>query len=346
VRTNFTPEQLADPDTRTAEAVLRKCVRCGFCTATCPTYVLLGDELDGPRGRIHQIQHMLETGSVPSAETVKHVDRCLSCLACVSACPSGVDYRRLVDHARDYIETRHRRPLTDRWLRALLAAVLPDAKRFGLAIRLARTFRWAAPLAPGRLKGLITMVPTEPPKPDAVGAEPVIGQPRMRVALLGGCVQPVLNPGINAAASRLLTRMGVQVVVADGGCCGALPHHLGKAEHARALARAQVAAWSREIEAGGLDAIVVTASGCGTEIKDYGHLLRDDPEWAERAGRVAGLALDITELVDRLGLPPASPKGENGASPSRSTSTEKSSARAATRHARSAHSGSSRTRRP
>jgi glycolate oxidase iron-sulfur subunit len=309
VRTSFTEDQRQDPDIRAAELVLRKCVRCGFCTATCPTYVLLGDELDGPRGRVHQIQHMLETGAAPSAETVKHIDRCLSCLACVTACPSGVDYRRLVDQAREIIEDKHVRPLPDRWLRALLATVLPHPGRFRIAVRLAGLFRWARPLAPGRLKGLMAMAPTGVPTPARAGVFTPVGERRMRVALLGGCVQPVLDPEINAAAVRLLNRLGATVVVSEAACCGALPHHLGKADQARALAATRIEAWSREIDAGGLEAIVVTTSGCGSEVKDYGHLFRDHPTLAEPAARVAALALDITELLDRTGLPPVRPKG-------------------------------------
>lgn len=309
MRTSFTPEQLADPDTRTAEAVLRKCVRCGFCTATCPTYQVLGDELDGPRGRIHQMQHMLETDAVPSPETVKHIDRCLSCLACVTACPSGVDYRRLVDHARDYIERKHSRPLADRWLRALLARVLTSPALFRAAVGFANAFRWATPLAPGRLKGLVEMAPAKLPNAGRAGLFPVVSQRRMRVALLGGCVQSVLDPEINAAAVRLLGRLGVEVVVSEPACCGALPHHLGKLTQAQALAAARVQGWRGEIDGEGLDAIVVTASGCGSELKDYGHLLRDHPTLAEPAARVANLACDITELVDRLGLPPTAPRG-------------------------------------
>jgi glycolate oxidase iron-sulfur subunit len=308
MRTSFTQAQLQDPDIHTAEQVLRKCVRCGFCTATCPTYVLLGDELDGPRGRIHQIQHMLETEAQPSAETIKHIDRCLSCLACESACPSGVSYRRLVDQARDYIEARHARSLSDRWLRGLLARVLPNPGLFRACARLAGLLRWIRPLAPGRLKGLVAMTPARLPKTGRGGVFPPAGERRLRVALLGGCVQPVLDPEINAAAVRLLHRLGATVIVSEPACCGALPHHLGRNDQARMLAAARIRGWAREIDTGGLDAILVTASGCGTEIKDYGHLFRDDANLAEPAAKVAALALDITELIERTGLPPAQPK--------------------------------------
>ncbi|HET9161486.1 MAG TPA: glycolate oxidase subunit GlcF [Caulobacteraceae bacterium] len=308
MRTSFSQIQLQDPDIRTAEQVLRKCVRCGFCTATCPTYQLLGDELDGPRGRIHQIQHMLETEATPSPETVKHVDRCLSCLACETACPSGVSYRRLVDQARDYIEQRHGRPLSDRWLRSLLARVLTHPGLFRTAARLAGLFRWAEPYAPGRLKGLIAMAPRSLPAMAGGGVHPPPGERKFRVALLGGCVQAVLDPEINAAAVRLLNRLGATVTVSEPACCGGLPHHLGKMDQARALAAGRIEAWNREIEAHGLDAIVVTTSGCGTEIKDYGHMFRDHPALAKPAARVSALALDITELLERTGLPPVQPK--------------------------------------
>jgi len=306
MQTRFTEAQRADPDTAAAEAVIRTCVHCGFCTATCPTYVLLGDELDSPRGRIHLIQTMLETGGPPAPETVKHVDRCLSCLSCMTTCPSGVNYMHLVDHARAYIEAHHTRPLPDRLLRRMLSMVLTRTWLFRIAASAARTFAFAAPLAPGRLKGLMKMAPVATPAPavtDRPGVFPALGTRRMRVALLSGCVQPALAPGINAAAVRLLTRHGVEVVVAEGaGCCGALPHHLGHKDRAHALAKAEIAAWTREIEGQGLDAIVVTASGCGTTLKDYGFMFRADPEWAERAARVSALAKDITEVAAGLDL--------------------------------------------
>ena len=313
MRTQFTPAQLADPDTASSETILRKCVHCGFCTATCPTYLLLGDELDSPRGRIGQIQAMLEGGGTPTAETVKHVDRCLSCLACVTTCPSGVNYAHLVDHARVHIETHYRRPLSERALRAMISAVLTRPWLFRAAARAASLLAFAAPLAPGRLQGMMRMAPPRLPAglpTDRPGAHVPVGARRIRVALLGGCVQPSLNPAINAAAVRLLTRLGAEVVITQAdACCGSLPHHLGQAERARALAIRQIEGWIAELEGPGLDAIVVTASGCGTTLKDYGHMFRADPVWAERASRVSALAVDITELVERLGL------GEAGKAP-------------------------------
>ena len=306
MRTQFTPAQLADPAIAEAETILRKCVHCGFCTATCPTYLLLGDELDSPRGRISQIQAMLESDSAPTPQTVKHVDRCLSCLACATTCPSGVTYGHLIDQARAHIEARYRRPLTERWLRGLVSAVLTRPRLFRAAARASALFAPMAPFAPGRLQGMMRMAPPRlpPAQPtDRPGVHPAAGARRMRVALLGGCVQPGLAPQINAAAVRLLTRLGAEVVITPAdGCCGSLPLHLGQTERARALARRQIEGWIAEMEGPGLDAIVVTASGCGSALKDYGHLFQDDPAWAERAARVSALAADVTELVGRLGL--------------------------------------------
>jgi glycolate oxidase iron-sulfur subunit len=310
MRTDFTAEQLADPATAVAEAVIRKCVHCGFCTATCPTYVLLGDELDSPRGRIYLIQNMLETEAVPTSQVVKHVDRCLSCLACMTTCPSGVNYMHLVDHARAYIEARYRRPLLDRLYRAMLAAVLPYPGRFRLAIRLARLGRPFLPAMRriGRLKPLAAMVAMAPARlPATASTTPAPARERRgRVALVQGCAEPVLRPEIRAAAVRLLNRAGYDIVFASGeGCCGALVHHMGRDADGRAAARRNVDAWTRELENDPLDAIVITASGCGTAIKDYGFMLRDDAAYAAKAARVSLLAKDISEILDSTGLPPA-----------------------------------------
>jgi glycolate oxidase iron-sulfur subunit len=305
MQTNFRPEQLDDPQVATSEKIIRTCVHCGFCTATCPTYLLLGDELDSPRGRIYLMKEMLEAGGPPSPRTVKHVDRCLSCLSCATTCPSGVDYMHLVDHARAHIEQHHVRPWPERLLRGLLAWLLPNRAAFRLALRAAQVGRPLRGLLPGRLKTMAQMAPARLPPPDPAEKPQVFeaqGPRRMRVAMLAGCAQPVLAPQINAAAIRLLTRLGVEVVVADGsGCCGALPHHMGKTERSHALAAANIAAWTREIEGEGLDAIIVTASGCGTSVKDYGVLFQQSPEWAGKAARVAGLAKDVSEVLEALG---------------------------------------------
>jgi glycolate oxidase iron-sulfur subunit len=308
MQTSFTLAQLADADTAESEKILRTCVHCGFCTATCPTSLLTGDELDGPRGRIYLIKDMLESGGPASATVARHIDRCLSCLSCMTTCPSGVNYMHLVDHGRRRIEESFQRPLSERMLRALLAALLPHPGRFRLSLQLARLARPFAALLPGRLKGMIALSPRDLPaaspvdRPQVFAAE---GTRRLRVALLSGCAQQVLKPGINEATIRLLTRHGVEVVVAEGaGCCGSLTHHLGKEEPALASARANIAAWSREIEGQGLDAIIANASGCGTTLKDYGFMLREDPVWAAKAAKIAGLARDVTEVMAEIGLAP------------------------------------------
>ena len=318
MQTNFTAEQLADPHVATSEAILRKCVHCGFCTATCPTYVTLGNELDSPRGRIYLIKDMLENGRPADAEVVTHIDRCLSCLACVTTCPSGVDYMHLVDHARMHIEETYRRPFWDRLTRNVLAAVLPYPGRFRFALKAAALGRPFAGLlkktAPLRAFGaMLDLAPRKVPAPSK-SAEPgmhsAAGERRGRVAILSGCAQPVLKPEINEATIRLLTRLGVEVVVPSGEvCCGSLVHHMGREEQALEAARRNVDVWLREAEQGGLDAIIVTASGCGTTIKDYGFMLRLDPAYAEKAARVSALAKDVTEYLAALDLPPSEAKG-------------------------------------
>jgi glycolate oxidase iron-sulfur subunit len=313
VQTHFSPEQLADPAIASSEGVIRKCVHCGFCTATCPTYVLLGDELDSPRGRIYMIKDMLENERAPSAEVVKHVDRCLSCLSCMTTCPSGVNYMHLVDHARAYINEHYDRPWHEKMLRSILARVLPYPGRFRTALRLARIGRPMAPLFAkvAALRPLAAMlalapktIPAAPPKPArSAGTRP-------RVALLQGCAEPVLRPEFRAAALRLLERAGYDVVLAPGEqCCGALVHHMGREQASLEAARRNVDAWTREIEADGLAAIVVTASGCGTTIKDYGFMLRDDPDYAAKAARVSELARDISEVLIDAELPMGDGRG-------------------------------------
>ena len=309
MQTNFTERQLRDPHNRESEKVLRTCVHCGFCTATCPTYVLLGDELDSPRGRIYLMKQMLEEGKAPTPEVVKHIDRCLSCLSCMTTCPSGVNYMHLVDHGRAYIERHYRRPLPDRLLRQLLAWVLPYPRVFRLALLGAALARPLAGVAPAKLKPLLEMAPRSVPAASGSGRPQVFppeGARRARVALLTGCAQQVLAPQINEATVRLLTRHGAEVVVAEGmGCCGALTHHLGMEESGLAFAKANIDAWTRELEADGLDAVLINASGCGTTVKDYGFMLRADPAYAEKAARIAGLAKDVTEVMAGLGLRPA-----------------------------------------
>jgi len=312
MQTNFSAAQLADPAMASSEAVIRKCVHCGFCTATCPTYVLLGDELDSPRGRIYLMKEMLETQAKPTAELVKHVDRCLSCLSCMTTCPSGVNYMHLVDHGRAYIEQNYRRPLRERLIRALLAHVLPHRGRFRMALRLARLGRPFAGLLArsAALKPLAKMLALAPRRLSAaISVRPAPAAGGIRVAILEGCAEPVLRPEIRAATVRLLGRMGCEIVTVPGeGCCGALVHHLGREQDGLDAARRNVDAWMRQIEGDGLEAILVTASGCGTTIKDYGFMLRNDPAYAERAAKVASLTCDISEFVTRRGLPKAEPQ--------------------------------------
>ncbi len=311
MQTNFTLAALADPHMRESEKILRTCVHCGFCTATCPTYLLLGDELDSPRGRIYLIKDMLEGGKRATAEVVKHVDRCLSCLSCMTTCPSGVHYMHLVDHARAHIEQTFTRSLSDRVVREILAFVLPYPRRFKLALAAGRLGRPLAPLVrllPGvgpRLAAMLQLAPSSAPAaPSASVALPE--QRRGRVAILEGCAQPALKPSINAAARRILARCGVEVAAAPGeGCCGALVHHMGREAHALDFARANVDAWTRLIDDGGLDAILITASGCGTTVKDYGYMLREDAAYAEKAARVSALAKDVTEYLATLDWAPA-----------------------------------------
>ncbi|MEW5726576.1 MAG: glycolate oxidase subunit GlcF [Pseudomonadota bacterium] len=310
MQTRFTPAQLSDPDISVADEILRKCVHCGFCTATCPTYVLLGDENDSPRGRIYLIKDMLEGDKPASPKVALHIDRCLSCLSCMTTCPSGVHYMHLVDHARERVAESHPRPADERWLRRILATVLPDPRLFRLSLWGARLGRPFMGLMPSALKKLMLQtparLPTDPPlKP---GVYPAQGRRRSRVALLAGCVQQVLGTDINAATVRLLNRLGVEVVVSgEAGCCGALVHHMGDRARAEAMVKANVAAWDK---LGDLDAVVINASGCGTMVKDYGFLLRGDPEWAERAARIAALTKDVTEFLASLAFRVDSPPAE------------------------------------
>jgi glycolate oxidase iron-sulfur subunit len=312
MQTHFSLAQLADPDVAEADKILRACVHCGFCTATCPTYLLLGDELDSPRGRIYLIKDMLENDRPATKEVVTHIDRCLSCLSCMTTCPSGVHYMHLVDHARAHIEETYSRPLGDKLLRALLAWLMPRPKLFRLAMLFGILGKPFAPLLKGigmkRLAAMLKLVPGKiPPHPPEPGRVVVAQDERKaRVALLTGCVAPILSPNINEAAARVLSRHGVEVVFPAGeGCCGSLAHHMGREHEALAMVRANVDAWTAEIESQGLDAILVTASGCGTTIKDYGFMLRNDPAYADKAAKVSALARDISEYLATVTLQPA-----------------------------------------
>jgi len=318
MQTNFTVAQLTDPETARSEHILRKCVHCGFCTATCPTFVLLGDELDSPRGRIYFIKAMLEGDRAPTALEVRHVDRCLSCLSCMTTCPSGVNYMHLVDHGRHYIETHYKRAPSDRWLRDVLAWLMPRPRPFRWALvlgQIAKPFAILLPDAssdPGgatflrRLRAMLEAVPQRLAGPSPVDRPQTFaaaGLRRRRVALMPGCGQQVLAPEVNEATVRLLTRHDVEVVnVAGSGCCGSAVMHVGRKREAVVLAKRNIEAWMREVDGAGLDAIVVNASGCGTTLKDYGHLLADDPVWKEKAEQVAALAKDVSELMLEIGL--------------------------------------------
>jgi len=307
MQTHFTENQLKDPGTQRANEILRACVHCGFCTATCPTYQVLGDELDSPRGRIYLIKDMLENNRVPDEKVVKHVDRCLSCLACMSTCPSGVHYMHLVDHARAYIDKNYQRPLSDRALRWMLARILPYPMRFRVALLLAKIGKPFGRYIPdARLRAMLEMAPKNIP-PVSRNDDPQTFTPQQpkkkRVVLMTGCAQKALNTDINDATIRLLTRFGCEVVVADGaGCCGALTHHMGKESESHVTAAKNIRAWAREMDGDGLDAIVINTSGCGTTVKDYGHMFRNDP-LAEDANRVSALVKDISEVLIDLDIP-------------------------------------------
>ncbi len=314
MQTTFSLIQLADPNIAEADKILRACVHCGFCTATCPTYVLLGDERDSPRGRIYLIKEMLEQNRPATKDVVTHIDRCLSCLSCMTTCPSGVHYMHLVDHARAHIEETYRRPLFDRLMREFLVRVMPYPRRLRLAMLASALARPLAPvfslfglkplaaalrLAPRGVPGAMT----------ETGTHPAHGPRRARVAVLGGCANEALMPSITQSTIRVLNRNGVEAVLPpDAGCCGSLEHHLGREEGAFAKARANVDAWTREIEGQGLDAILVTLSGCGTTVKDYGFMLRNDPAYAAKAAKVSSLAKDVSQYLAKLGVKPSAPK--------------------------------------
>jgi glycolate oxidase iron-sulfur subunit len=318
VQTRLSSEQLARPGIAQVDSILRTCVHCGFCNATCPTYALLGDELDGPRGRIYQIKSWLEEDRAPSASDATHIDRCLSCLACVTTCPSGVDYMHLVDYARAEVEASAARTRFERVLRAVLGRVVTDARLFRVALRVGRVFRPFAFLMPARLRALLELVPERAPRrvSQAGRSAPASGastsKPRRRVALLRGCVQDELRPGINDAALRVLARLGCEVhELAGAHCCGALAHHLGQTARAHDLAAATAAALRKLIDEHGVDTIVSGTSGCGTMLKDYAQVLRETGA-AASAADIASRTRDLGELVGELGG--VAPSREGGAS--------------------------------
>ncbi len=310
MKTNFTPEALLDPRTAEAESILRRCVHCGLCTATCSTYVMLGDERDSPRGRIYLMKDMFERGAAASPEVQHHVDRCLSCLSCMTTCPSGVDYMHLVDHARAHIEDTGTRSLPDRAVRWLLAQLIPYPDRFRRAMALAPLGRPFKPLFERlglpQVAAMLDLAPKGPvhaPRYSGPGTATASDERRKRVIMLAGCAQQVLRPDINDATIRLLARRGVDVeVVAGAGCCGALVHHMGKEAMAVEQAKANVDAWVKAMAKSPVDAIIVNASGCGTMLKDYGHLLKHHPGHARRAADIAALTRDVTEFLSEYDL--------------------------------------------
>ena len=306
MQTNFTLAQLTEPDIETANDILRKCVHCGFCTATCPTYVTLGDELDSPRGRIYLIKEMLESEAPASNKVVKHIDRCLSCLSCMTTCPASVDYMHLVDLTRVRIAKTYKRSFSDQFMRKALALVLPYPNRLRIALLGAWFAKPFAKIFPSILGSMLKLAPTKISSPSYIDKPQIIQAKKSkikRVALLSGCAQQVLNPVINESTVRLLTRHGCEVVIADRmGCCGALVHHMGLEDEAHVQAKNNIIAWEKARDSGGLDAIVINASGCGTTVKDYGYMLRNDPDWAERAASISILTKDVTEIMSDIGF--------------------------------------------
>jgi glycolate oxidase iron-sulfur subunit len=307
METRFSPDQLKDPGLKEAGDILRRCVHCGFCTAACPTYLLLGDERDSPRGRIYLIKAMLE-GDASPRQVRQHLDRCLSCYSCMTACPSGVDYMHLSDYAREIVEKSAMRAPREEFMRKVLRSILPYPKRFRLALLTAVALRpFRRLLSRSRFKALAAMLELVPSSPVNRGSFTVpqtikTKKPRRgRVALLSGCAQRVLRPEINDASVRFLNHLGYDVSLAEGeGCCGSLTFHMGKHAEAKAFAKRNIDAWHAQRDKGPLDAIIINASGCGTTVKDYAHLFAGDPAYSEKAKYVSSLAKDITEFAGQL----------------------------------------------
>ncbi|MEY4470227.1 MAG: Lactate utilization protein [Pseudomonadota bacterium] len=288
MQTNLAPEYKNTPEGIEAEAILRKCVHCGFCTATCPTYQILGDELDGPRGRIYLMKQVLE-GETPTRKTQLHLDRCLTCRNCESTCPSGVQYGHLVDIGRKLVDAKVARPTSEKLVRWALKEGLPSPL-FAPAMKMGQAVRG---LLPESLKAKV-------PEPQKAGAWPTATHPR-KVLMLTGCVQPSMSPNINTATARVLDAAGIQTVRADkAGCCGAVKFHLNDHDGGKDHMRANIDAWWPWVESGEVEAIVMNASGCGVMVKDYGHVLKDDPAYAEKAARIGALTRDLSELLPEL----------------------------------------------
>ena len=308
MQTQFTAEQLAQPDIAAADEILRKCVHCGFCTATCPTFVLTGDERDSPRGRIWLIRDLLENDDVSGDVAGHHLDRCLTCLSCTSTCPSGVDYMHLVDIGRRHADQRRRRSIFDRLRRKLLIATLPHANRAWVMLTLAWLAKPFQGLMPKALGGMLAAAPKSRPKLDPIGGKDQIFNaechpPKARVAMLAGCAQRAINPDINAATIRLLNRIGVEVVVRkQASCCGGVAQHTGDENVAEQAMISTIKAWGSELNFRHLDAIIINTSGCGTVVKDYGHHFAQNPDMADKAKTISDLTMDISEFLDRFGM--------------------------------------------
>ena len=302
METNFSKEQLKNPDNKSSEKIFRKCVHCGFCNTTCPTYDLLGDELDGPRGRIYLIKDMLENNKPANEKIVKHIDRCLSCYSCMTTCPSGVNYMHLIDHGRNHIEKTYKRPFNDRIVRNLLSKILPNSFYFRVIGRLTLLAKPLQFIFPKKIREMIRLMPVNFPRKKLPTIQLYKAQkkkPVARVALLTGCVQKVISPQINEATIRLLNRHGIEVVVPKGVvCCGSLDHHLGKNDLAKKTFKKNISIWHEEYLKKGLDAIISNTSGCGTTLKDYGFIFRSDEDFKKKAKKISELTKDITEYLD------------------------------------------------
>jgi len=303
METKFSEKQLKDQDNKSSEKILRKCVHCGFCNATCPTYKLLGDELDGPRGRIYLIKDMLENNKPANDKIVKHIDRCLSCYSCMTTCPSGVNYMHLIDHGRSHIEKTYKRPFKDRFMRNFLSIVLSNSFNFKLIAILTLFLKPIRFLFPKKINEMISIMPSKFPKKTLSKMRVYPAQkkkkPVARVVLLTGCVQKVISPQINEATIRLLNRHDIEVVVPKNiNCCGSLNHHLGKSNLANLTFRNNISIWYDEYIKNGLDAIISNTSGCGTMLKDYGFIFRSNKDFKKKAKKISDLTKDITEYLD------------------------------------------------
>ena len=302
METKFSELQLKDQDNKSSEKILRKCVHCGFCNATCPTYNLLGDELDGPRGRIYLIKDMLEKNKPANAKIVKHIDRCLSCYSCMTTCPSGVNYMHLIDHGRDHVEKTYERPFSERFIRNFLSKTLSKSINFQIVAILTRLIKPFSFIFPKRIKEMINLMPLTFPKKILPKMRVYTTNKKKavaRVALLTGCVQKVISPQINESTIRLLNRHGIEVVVSKGiDCCGSLNHHLGKRNLAEKTFKNNISIWYDEYIKNGLDAIISNTSGCGTTLKDYGYIFRADADFKKKAKKISELTKDISEYLD------------------------------------------------